>query len=222
MIRGHAAVMDAYDPERKVGLVLDEWGTWWDVEPGTNPGFLYQQNAMRDALVASLHFDVFHRHADRLVMANIAQTVNVLQAMLLTDDDGGLVLTPTYHVFEMNKGHHDATAVPVHLVEQPAPYELDGKTMDLLSASASVKDGKALISVSNLDPGAPADVVLDLRGAEIRNPSGRLLTASNPQSYNTTAETAVAPVALTGLEADPRGLRVTLPPHSFATVSLDV
>ena len=103
--------MDAYDPERKVGLVLDEWGTWWDVEPGTNPGFLYQQNTMRDALVASLHFDVFHRHADRLVMANIAQTVNVLQAMLLTDDDGGLVLTPTYHVFEMNKGHQDATSL---------------------------------------------------------------------------------------------------------------
>ncbi|WP_433166979.1 alpha-N-arabinofuranosidase [Kribbella sp. CA-247076] len=220
VIRGHSAVMDAYDPERTVGLVLDEWGTWWDVEPGTNPGFLFQQNAMRDALVASLHFDIFHRHAERLVMANIAQTVNVLQAMLLTDDDGGLVLTPTYHVFEMNKGHHDATSVPVHLVDRPAPYELDGRSMELLSASASVKDGTALISVSNLDPVAPADVVLDLRGAELRNPAGRLLTASKPQSYNTTTDTAVAPVPLTGLEADPRGLRVTLPPHSFATVSL--
>ncbi|MEU4602736.1 alpha-L-arabinofuranosidase C-terminal domain-containing protein [Kribbella sp. NPDC023972] len=223
IIRGHSAVMDAYDPDKTVGLVLDEWGTWWDVEPGTNPGFLFQQNAMRDALVASVHFDVFHRHADRLVMANIAQTVNVLQAMVLTDDDGGLVLTPTYHVFEMNKGHHDATSVPTHLVEQPAPYELDGKTMELLSASASVKDGKALISVSNLDPSSPADVVLDLRGADVRNPSGRLLTASKPQSYNTTTDpSAVAPVPLTGLEADPRGLRVTLPPHSFATISLDV
>ena len=122
----------------------------------------------------------------------------------------------------MNKGHHDATAVPVHLVERPEPYELDGKTMELLSASASVKDGKALISVSNLDPSSPADVVLDLRGAEIRNPAGRLLTASKLQSYNTTTDTAVAPVPLTGLEADPRGLRVTLPPHSFATVSVDV
>ncbi len=108
--------------------MLDEWGTWWDVEQGTNPGFLYQQNALRDALVASLHFDVFHRHAERLVMANIAQTVNVLQAMLLTDDTG-LVLTPTYHVFEMNKGHHDATAVPVHVVDRQAPYALDGKQL---------------------------------------------------------------------------------------------
>ncbi len=103
ILAGHAAVMDAYDPEKRVGLVLDEWGTWFDVEPGTNPGFLFQQNTLRDALVASVHFDAFHRHADRLVMANIAQTVNVLQAMLLTDGDA-LVLTPSYHVFAMNKG----------------------------------------------------------------------------------------------------------------------
>jgi len=223
VIRGHSAVMDAYDPDRTIGLVLDEWGTWWDVEPGTNPGFLFQQNAMRDALVASLHFDVFHRHAERLVMANIAQTVNVLQAMLLTDDDGGLVRTPTYHVFEMNKGHQDAASVPVHVVERPAPYELDGKTMELVSASASVKDGKGLVSVSNLDPVAPLDLVLDLRGGEVRNPAGRLLTASKPQDYNTTSDPqAVAPVPLTGVEPDPRGLRVTLPPHSFATISVDV
>ncbi|TCC57533.1 alpha-N-arabinofuranosidase [Kribbella pittospori] len=220
VIRGHKAVMDAYDPDRAIGLVLDEWGTWWDVEPGTNPGFLYQQNAMRDALVASLHFDVFHRHADRLTMANIAQTVNVLQAMLLTDEDGGLVRTPTYHVFEMNKGHQDAVSVPVHVVERPAPYKLDGKTMELVSVSASVKDGQALISVSNLDPVAPLDVVLDLRGGELRNPAGRLLTASKPQDHNTPSDPqAVSPVSLTGLESDPRGLRVTLPPHSFATVS---
>ncbi|WP_369070672.1 alpha-L-arabinofuranosidase C-terminal domain-containing protein, partial [Kineococcus terrestris] len=94
VIAGHAAVMDAYDPHKHVGLVLDEWGTWFDVEPGTNPGFLFQQNTLRDALVASVHFDGFHRHADRLVMANIAQTVNVLQAMILTDGDA-LVLTPS-------------------------------------------------------------------------------------------------------------------------------
>jgi alpha-L-arabinofuranosidase len=219
VIRGHSAVMDAYDPDRKVGLVLDEWGTWWDVEPGTNPGFLYQQNAMRDALVASVHFDIFHRHAERLVMANIAQTVNVLQAMLLTDEDGALVRTPTYHVFEMNKGHQDATAVPVHIVEQPAPYDLDGQTMQVVSASASVKDGRALVSVSNLDPVAALDVVLDLRGAELREPVGRLLTASKPQAVNTAGDPgAVTPVPL-GLEPEPRGLRVTLPPHSFATIS---
>src|SRR5690625_3996449 len=109
LVARHSTVMDRYDPHRKVGLVFDEWGTWWNVEPGTNPGFLYQQNTVRDALVASIHFDGFHRHADRLLMANIAQTVNVLQAMILTDpDSGALVLTPTYHVFAMNAGHQDA------------------------------------------------------------------------------------------------------------------
>ena len=116
LLTRHSTVMDRYDPHRKVGLVVDEWGTWWNVEKGTNPGFLYQQNTLRDALVASVHFDAFHRHAERVVMANIAQTVNVLQAMILTDPDtGALVLTPTYHVFAMNTGHHDAAALAVHL-----------------------------------------------------------------------------------------------------------
>ena len=222
ILTGHSTVMDAYDPQHKIGLVLDEWGTWWDVEPGTNPGFLYQQNALRDALVASLHFDVFHRHAERLVMANIAQTVNVLQAMLLTDDTG-LVLTPTYHVFEMNKGHQDATSVPVHLVDRPAPYELDGKQLELLSVSASVKDSQALVSLTNLDPSGPADVVLDLRGATLGEHRGRLLTAPEPQAHNSAGDPqAVAPSTLTGVVADPRGLRVTMPPHSFATLAVDL
>ena len=104
LVARHSTVMDHYDPHKKVGLVFDEWGTWWNVEPGTNPGFLYQQNTVRDALVASIHFDGFHRHADRLIMANIAQTVNVLQAMILTDpESGALVLTPTYHVFAIER-----------------------------------------------------------------------------------------------------------------------
>ncbi|GAA1561307.1 alpha-L-arabinofuranosidase C-terminal domain-containing protein [Kribbella hippodromi] len=222
VIRAHSSLMDAYDPERKIGLVLDEWGTWWDVEPGTNPGFLYQQNAMRDALVASVHFDVFHRHAERLVMANIAQTVNVLQAMLLTDaDSGALVRTPTYHVFEMNKGHHDAVSVPVHVIERPEAYAVDDHAMELVSASASVKDGRGLVSLSNLDPEAGLEVILDLRGVEVQGVVGRLLTASSPQAHNTPASLgAVAPVELPVNPASRGTLAVTLPPHSFATVTL--
>jgi alpha-N-arabinofuranosidase len=216
------AVLDSFDPERKVGLIVDEWGTWHPPAPGRNPKFLWQQNTLRDALVAALSLDIFNRHADKLVMANIAQTVNVLQAMVLTDDTG-LVLTPTYHVFEMNKGHHDATAVPVHVVDRQAPYGLDGKQLELLSASASVKGDKALVSVTNLDPAASADVVLDLRGATVRAHRGRLLTAPELQAHNTAAEPAVVvPTALTEIAADSRGLRVTLPPHSFATIELDL
>ena len=107
--------MDKYDPQKRVGLVVDEWGTWYDVEPGTNPGFLYQQNTLRDALVAAINFHIFQRHADRVAMANIAQMINVLQAMILTDKEK-MVLTPTYHVFEMFKVHQGGN-VPAGRVE---------------------------------------------------------------------------------------------------------
>ncbi|GAA3093337.1 alpha-L-arabinofuranosidase C-terminal domain-containing protein [Nonomuraea salmonea] len=186
LITGHSNVMDCYDPGKNVGLVLDEWGTWWNVEPGTNPGFLYQQNSLRDALVASLHFDVFHRHADRLVMANIAQTVNVLQAMILTDpDSGALVLTPTYHVFEMNKGHQDAASLRVDLPDGLPARQVDGTELRTVSLSASRKNGQVLISLSNLDAGEAADVELDLRGGAVAIARARILTAGDLRTHNT-------------------------------------
>lgn len=219
----HSSVMDHHDPYKKVGLVVDEWGTWWDVEKGTSPGFLYQQNTLRDALVASQHFDIFHRHADRIVMANIAQTVNVLQAMILTDPEtGALVLTPTYHVFEMNAGHHDAAALDVHLKDVPA-LEVDGRELLMISASASTKGDTALISLSNLDVTAPSTLVLDLRGRTVTGHSGRLLTAPSPQAHNTPSDPdAVAPVTYDGMRAHPQGLEIDLPAHSYVTVELDL
>ncbi|WP_433287008.1 alpha-N-arabinofuranosidase [Pseudonocardia sp. CA-142604] len=225
VIAGHSAVMDAYDPHRRVGLVCDEWGAWWEAEPGTNPRFLYQQNTLRDALVASLHFDIFHKHAARLRMANIAQTVNVLQAMILTDDDGGLVLTPTYHVFAMNKGHQDAASVPVHLVEKPAAVTMGDDELAPLSVSASTKDGKALVSLSNLALDTDTTVRLDLRGRAVTAARARILTADKPQSHNTTtAPDTVAPADLAvTLRPGALGaaeLIAVLAPHSFATVEL--
>lgn len=222
ILTGHSTVMDCYDPSRRVGLVLDEWGTWWDTEPGTNPGFLFQQNALRDALVASTHFDIFHRHAARLYMANIAQTVNVLQAMLLTDGDA-LVLTPTYHVFEMNKGHQDATSLAVHLHAQDARRRVGDSELDTLSASASIKDGTVLISLTNLDAEEPAEVTLDLRGGSVGEPTGRLLTADRLQVHNT-AETpeAVAPRPFDAVKSTGQGMVLTIPPHSFLTIQAPV
>ncbi len=116
LIRGHSAIMDTYDPDKRIGLIIDEWGTWFDVEPGTNPGFLYQQNSLRDALVAGVTLNIFNNHSDRVHMANIAQMVNVLQSMILTDGDK-MVLTPTYHVFDMYKVHQDATLLSVTAVD---------------------------------------------------------------------------------------------------------
>ncbi|MFF2486904.1 alpha-N-arabinofuranosidase [Microbacterium sp. NPDC058062] len=223
VISAHARIMDAYDPGRKVGLVLDEWGTWWDVEEGTNPGFLYQQNTVRDALVAAVHFDAFHRNADRLVMANIAQTVNVLQAMLLTDaETGALVLTPTYHVFEMNRGHHDATSLAVHVLDAPDAREADGRSLQVVSASASTTGSTALLSLSNLDAEASLTIEVDLRGRAVSAATARVLTGDSAAAHNTAeAPEAVAPVAL-DTELDGGTLRVTLPAHSFATVSLEL
>jgi alpha-N-arabinofuranosidase len=218
MLRGHIAVMDRYDPEGQVGLVLDEWGTWWDVEPGTNPGFLYQQNTMRDALVASLHFDVFHRLAGRLTMANIAQTVNVLQAMLLTDEEtGALVRTPTYHVFEMSTVHHDAVSAPVHVRAPGLVHEVDGRAVPTLSASASVADGRCHLSLSNTDLEHPAVIDVDLRGCEVTEVSGRFLAADSVQAFNSAQHAdRVVPRPIEDLVLTSRGVRFTLPPCSFA------
>ncbi|WP_233493712.1 alpha-N-arabinofuranosidase [Desertihabitans brevis] len=220
VIRGHSAVMDAYDPDRQIGLVCDEWGTWWSVEEGTNPGFLYQQNTVRDALVASTHLDIFHRHAERLVMANIAQTVNVLQAMLLTDPDTeALVLTPSYHVFEMNKGHQSARRLPVHVLDGPR-HESEQHSLELLSVSASAKDGTALVSLSNLSLDAAQEVALDLRGLGFACDRARVLTADEPQAHNSAEHPdRVRPEAL-DVRLDGSTLQVTLPPHSFATCEL--
>lgn len=224
ILRRHIAVMDRHDPDREIGLVVDEWGTWWDVEPGTNPGFLFQQNTMRDALVAALHFDVFHRLAERVVMANIAQTVNVLQAMLLTDPaDGTLVRTPTFHVFEMNKVHHDATSVPVHVRAPGAVHDLADGAITTVSASASVADGACHVSLSNTDLTAPLDVTLDLRGARVAQVSGRLLAPSSVSAFNAGAHPRdVAPTTLEDVAVTPDGVRLTLPPHAFAVVRVDL
>lgn len=223
LLTRHGNIMDVYDPSKRVGLVLDEWGTWWQCEPGTNPGFLYQQNTLRDALVASVHFDSFHRHADRLVMANIAQTVNVLQAMLLTDGEV-LVKTPTYHVFEMNKGHQDADSLAVSFVGDPvATRQVGRQQVPVVSASASVKDGRVLVSLTNLDLDEAATLRLDLRGATLGAGRARLLGAEAIAAHNTSSDLdAVAPVDVDAPSIEDGIATVEIPPHSFMTLEFPI
>ena len=222
LLTRHSTVMDRYDPERRVGLVLDEWGTWWNRTPGSKPGFLEQQNSLRDALVAALHFDAFHRHAERLVMANLAQTVNVLQAVLLTDPtSGALVRTPTYHVFAMNRDHHDARALATHIIADDAPIATGAGPLHLLAASASTKGDTALLSLSNLDAERPRTVELDLRGREVVEATGRVLTAETLDAPNKAEHPdAVAARPLETIRRGDRGFVVELPAHAYATVSL--
>ncbi|NLE71886.1 MAG: alpha-N-arabinofuranosidase [Actinomycetales bacterium] len=224
ILRRHIAVMDRYDPEGEIGLVVDEWGTWWDVEPGTNPGFLHQQNTMRDAIVAALHFDVFHRLADRVVMANLAQTVNVLQAVLLADaETGTLVRTPTFHVFEMSTVHHDAVAVPVHVRAPGATHEVAGEALPTVSASASVRDGVCHVSLTNVDPERSVDAVVEIRGARVGAVGGRILAPESVGAFNAPDHPDdVAPRPVDELEVTPGTVRVTLPPHAFAVVRVDL
>ncbi len=219
LVSKHSAIMDKYDPQKKVGLIVDEWGTWYDVEPGTNPGFLYQQNSLRDALVAAVNFNIFHQHADRVAMTNIAQMVNVLQAMILTDKEK-MVLTPTYHIFEMYKVHQDATNLPLDLVSPD--YVLGENKLPAISASASKdKAGKIHVSLVNIDPNQPVTVTCTLDGATASAVTGRILTAPAMNTHNTfTAPDAVKPAAFTGATLADGKLTVKLPAKSVVVLEI--
>ncbi len=220
LITRHARIMDRYDPQRRIGLIVDEWGTWYDVEPGTNPGFLYQQNTLRDALVAALHLHIFHDHCERVYMANLAQTVNVLQALILTDKEK-MILTPTYHVFEMYKVHQDATRLPTRLA--CASYTVESQTLPQLSASASRdREGRLHLSVANFDPHRAAPLVCRFEGFSPKQTQGRVLTADRMNAHNTFDQLrAVEPRPLTGITVNAGQVEVTLPPMSVAVVRVE-
>lgn len=183
IVRKHSAIMDKYDPEKKIGMVVDEWGSWYDVEPGTKPGWLYQQNTIRDALVAAVNLHIFHEYCDRISMANIAQTVNVLQAMVLTDQEK-MILTPTYHVFEMFKEHQGAVSIPIEVKTEE--YEYEGRSVPMIHASASRnKDGVLNVSLANLHPTENTVVRLRSNSPLPARITGRILTGPAMDSHNT-------------------------------------
>lgn len=213
-------VMDRVDPGKRVGLYVDEWGTWYRNEPGT-PGYgLYQQNSLRDALVAGLTFHVFHEHNQRVHMANIAQIVNVLQAMILTKGEK-MLLTPTYHVFEMYKVHQDATHLPVEL-ESPA-YKFGDKSMPALSVSASRSEsGTVHVSIVNADADNAVDLNCELPGIEASNVSGRILTSEALDAHNTFENAEkVKPAPFDGVKLDGSKLAVAVPPRSVVVLELE-
>ena len=222
LIRRHSAIMDKYDPDQTVGLIVDEWGTWYAVEPGTHPRFLYQQNSLRDALVAALNFDTFNRHCDRVRMANIAQTVNVLQAVILTDPDSDrLVLTPTYHVFEMYKAHHDAILLPLEL--SCDDYAYGDEAIPAVSATAS-RDGAGQVhlTLSNLDPSRTLRLQCDLRGLTASGISGRILTAETITAHNTfDAPDTVRPADFHSVQLTGEGANIDLPARSVVAIAIN-
>ncbi|MEX0747275.1 MAG: alpha-L-arabinofuranosidase C-terminal domain-containing protein, partial [Rhodothermales bacterium] len=219
LVERHGAIMDRYDPEKRVDLIVGEWGVWHEVEEGTNPGFLYQQNTIRDALVASYHLDVFNNHADRVKGANIAQTVNVLQAMLLTKGPD-VVLTPTYHVFEFYTVHHDATLLPIAL--EPGTYSYGDESIPAVSASASRnEEGTIHLTLTNVDPHRDRVIDVDLHGAAVGRVDGRILTADAINAHNTFEwPETVVPAAFEGASLTGGGLQVVLPAKSVVVLAL--
>ncbi|QYE32997.1 alpha-N-arabinofuranosidase (plasmid) [Polymorphobacter sp. PAMC 29334] len=219
LITRHAAEMDKVDPQKKTWLAVDEWGTWYSGEPGTNPGFLQQQNTLRDALVAAININIFARHADRVRMAAIAQMVNVLQAMILTKDDK-MVLTPTYYVFAMYQPWMGATVLPIEL--KSPWYGKDKWTMAAVSASA-VRDtnGKIHVGLANLDPNKEVTVTATIAGAAATGVGGQVLTSPAMNALNSVEQpAAVKPVAFDGARLANGMLTVKLPPKSVVMLDL--
>ena len=170
LIQKHTAIMDKYDPQKKVALVVDEWGGWYEVEPGTNPGFLYQQNTMRDAMIAGATLNIFNKHCDRVRMANLAQAINVLQAVILTEDEK-MLLTPTYHVMEMYNVHQDASLLP--LTVKSNDYTVGNAKLPAISASASRdKNGLVHVSLVNIDAKKAQDISININGAKFKSVFG--------------------------------------------------
>jgi len=219
LIRKHTAIMDQYDPKKHVALVVDEWGGWYDVEPGTNPGFLFQQNTMRDAMIAGVTLNIFNNHSDRVRMACLAQAVNVLQAVILTNQEK-IILTPTYHVMEMYNVHQDAKLLPVSV--QTNNYTYGNESLPAVSCSAS-KDSLGLTHVSlvNIDSKNTQTVTINIDGAKYSSLKGRILSSAKLQDYNSFDKPeTITPQAFNGATLKGNTLSVKMPPFSVVVLEL--
>jgi alpha-N-arabinofuranosidase len=219
LIRKHSAIMDKYDPAKRVSLCVDEWGIWTDPEPGTNPAFLFQQNSLRDALIAATTLNIFNNHSDRVRMANLAQTVNVIQSLILTKGRQ-MVLTPTYHVFDLYKVHQDAQWLPIQLISPR--YTFQGQSIPAVNASASKdKAGVIHISLVNLDPSRKITVSAAIEGQAGNTTTGLVLTSDKFTDVNTfDRPDKVHPAVFNDFQNNGGQLTVTLPPASVVVLEL--
>jgi alpha-N-arabinofuranosidase len=220
LLSRHSNIMDRYDPAKRIALIPDEWGIWLNVEPGTNPGFLYQQNTLRDAILAAVNLNIFNAHADRVRMTNIAQMVNVLQSVILTDNEK-MLLTPTYWTFYLYKVHQEATLLPVSFTCNK--YELNGKKIDAVSISAS-KDasGKIHITLANIDPNRTQTLETELRGFTAKSITGKALTSDKLTDHNTFDKpNAVTIKDFKEVKLSKGVLSVTLPAKSVVMLEIE-
>ncbi len=219
-LKKHINLMNEYDPLNKIGLIADEWGSWYEVEPGTNPGFLFQQNTLRDAVMGAIYLNIFNNNAERVKMANIAQTINVLQAMLLTKEDQ-LVKTPTFYLFKMYKVHQDATLLPLQISCED--YEFNGDKVPAVTASASNSvNGDINISLANVNPNKDLEVEIDLRGiSNSKEAKGEIITSEKMNDYNDFGKDEKVNIkSFSGFKLSENKLKVKLPAKSIVTINV--
>ena len=219
LVNKHIAIMDKHDPKKKVALIVDEWGGWYEVEPGTNPGFLYQQNTMRDAMIAGLTLNIFNNRADRIKMANLAQAINVLQAVILTNEEK-MILTPTYHVMEMYNVHQDATLLPLTIKSND--YTFGNEKLTAVSGSASKdKSGAVHISLTNIDAKKDQEISINIDGAKYKSLTGRILKSGKLQDYNSFENpNKITPTVFKDAKLKGNTLTVKLPAFSVVVLEL--
>lgn len=220
LISKHVEIMDKYDEEKRVGLILDEWGAWYQVEPGTHPSFLYQQNTLRDALVAGINLNIFNNHCDRIQMANLAQMINVLQSVILTDGDK-IILTPTYHVFKMFSVHQNAQLLETELTK--SYYHYGDDKIDQLSVSSSMDSGgKIHITLCNLDPNNEVEIDCQLIGASKSIISATILTSNEMNSRNTFENPeAIIETSFKNIELNNNIIHTCIPSKSVVLLTIE-
>ena len=218
LVKDHVAILDKNDPEKKIGLMIDEWGTWYD-EAGARSA-LFQQNSLRDALVAALNFHIFHAHAERVPMTTIAQMVNVLQAMILTEKEK-MVLTPTYYAFQMYVPFQDAKSLPLAIKDNTS-YTLGAVTIPGVSATAArAKDGKVYLALVNTDPHRPVDVAVNVAGAKVKGAAGKVLTSAAMDAHNTFQNPQVIKPAAFSARAAAGKLSIKVPAKAVMVLALE-
>lgn len=219
LIQKHSAIMDKYDPEKKLSLCVDEWGIWTDVEPGTNPAFLYQQNSMRDAIIAATTLNIFNNHADRVRLACLAQTVNVLQSLILTNKEK-MLLTPTYYVFYLYKVHQDATQLAIHFTSPDYVYNND-KIPAVNGSASKDKNGAVHISLVNTDPHRSISINTSLENMLYKNIDGRILSSANFSDVNSFEKPElIKPASFNGFKKEGDILSIVLPPLSIVVLEI--
>ena len=219
LVTRHSTIMDKYDPAKKIALFVDEWGGWYNVEPETNPGFLFQQNTMRDAMIAGITLNIFNNHADRVRGANLAQAINVLQSVILTKGDK-MILTPTYHVMEMYNVHQNAKLLPLTI--KSGEYALNNEKLPAVSASASIDNsGAGHISIVNIDMHQSQEISIIINGSKFKNVKGRILTSGKVTDHNTfDAPKEIQPQEFKGARFDGGVLKIKIPPVSVVVLEL--